>query len=117
VRLLNCRTLQFSTYYRDPPPYAILSHTWQDDEVLFQDFKDNNAASKAGYTKIKACCNQALKDGYEYTWIDTCCIDKTDSVELQEAITSMFRWYKEASMYVSSGIKFIGKNYPPYGAL
>ncbi|KAE8333834.1 ankyrin repeat-containing domain protein [Aspergillus sergii] len=35
--------------------------------------------------------------GYEYTWIDTCCIDKTSSAELSEAINSMFRYYQASS--------------------
>lgn len=29
--------------------------------------------------------------------MDTCCIDKTNAVELQEAINSMFRWYRDAT--------------------
>ncbi len=33
----------------------------------------------------------------KYFWIDTCCIDKSSSAELQEAITSMFRWYHNAT--------------------
>lgn len=36
--------------------------------------------------------------GYEYVWIDTCCIDKTSSAELSEAINSMFAWYQEAKV-------------------
>jgi hypothetical protein len=48
--------------------------------------------------KITACCLQAAKDGYEYTWIDTCCIDKTSSAELSESINSMFKWYQQAGI-------------------
>jgi Heterokaryon incompatibility protein (HET) len=79
------------------PPYAILSHTWHDDEVLFQDLQDIPLASKkAGFVKIQFCCNQALEDGFEFVWVDTCCIDKTSSAELSEAINSMYRWYRGA---------------------
>ncbi|KAK9311339.1 heterokaryon incompatibility protein-domain-containing protein [Lipomyces starkeyi] len=46
--------------------------------------------------KIQFCGKQALKDGYTYFWVDTCCIDKSDSAELQEAINSMFRWYQRS---------------------
>jgi hypothetical protein len=53
---------------------------------------------KAGYEKIKRCCETGAADGYEYVWIDTCCIDKTSSAELSEAINSMFRWYKLAEV-------------------
>ena len=44
-------------------------------------------------TKIRNFLTQAEKDGYEWAWSDTCCIDKTSSTELTEAINSMFRYY------------------------
>ncbi|KAJ1322991.1 HET domain-containing protein [Microdochium nivale] len=50
-----------------------------------------------GHAKIAACCRQAKAEGFDYVWIDTCCIDKRSSAELSEAINTMFRWYKEAS--------------------
>lgn len=54
--------------------------------------------AKQGIEKILNCCNVAMKDGYNYIWIDTCCIDKSSSAELSEAINSMFRWYREAGV-------------------
>lgn len=78
------------------PPYAILSHTWGDQEVLFQDMRDETGRSKQGYFKIELCVQQAKRDGLDYSWVDTCCIDKSSSAELQSAITSMFRWYSSA---------------------
>jgi hypothetical protein len=84
------------------PPYAILSHTWGEQEVTFDDLRmlDNikgvDAASKLGYDKIRFCAQQAQRDGLAYIWVDTCCIDKTNNTELSEAINSMFRWYKKA---------------------
>jgi Heterokaryon incompatibility protein (HET) len=100
MRLLDSRSLQFKVYYGDVPPYAILSHTWgqQDEEATFQDLRAGTGADKPEYAKIKACCTQAIQDGFDYVWIDTCCIDKTDSVELQEAISSMFNWYKKSAI-------------------
>ena len=79
------------------PPYAILSHTWgaDGDEITFKDL-DTPDKSKHGYTKIQFCGEQARKDCLQYFWVDTCCIDKTNHVELSEAITSMFRWYRDA---------------------
>ncbi|KAN0102226.1 HET domain containing protein [Hyaloscypha variabilis] len=56
------------------------------------------AKLKAGYTKIERCCDQAVGDGYDYVWIDTCCIDKSSSAELSEAINSMYMWYKSAKI-------------------
>ena len=56
---------------KDKPKYAILSHTWNDDEVTFQDMVKGTAQGKKGYTKIEYCCKQALLDALEYTWVDT----------------------------------------------
>jgi hypothetical protein len=113
------------------PPYAILSHTWEKDEYLFCDKLDPRAVRKAGYAKIKRCCEQALQDDHEWLWADTyvwlaskpwlflpvadvyrCCIDKSSSAELSEAINSMFRWYRNAQVCyayladVAGGIDF-----------
>lgn len=102
MRLLNARTLEFELF-PDPktrPEYAILSHTWEDEEVTFQEFQRATGAiqSKAGYAKIKLACEQAIKHGLQYSWVDTCCIDKSSSTELSEAINSMFRWYEESKV-------------------
>ena len=83
------------------PQYAILSHTWGADseEVTFKDLDlvDLTSKSKVGYNKIRFCGEQAASDGLQYFWVDTCCIDKSSSAELAEAINSMFRWYREAA--------------------
>jgi hypothetical protein len=81
------------------PRYAILSHTWAADnkEVTFKDLVEGTGKGKDGYTKILFCGKQAAKDGLQYFWIDTCCIDKSSSAELSEAINSMFRWYHDAA--------------------
>ncbi|KAN0072988.1 HET domain containing protein [Elaphomyces granulatus] len=83
----------------DIPCYAILSHTWgaYTEEVRFKDMMDGTGKSKPGYDKIRFCGEQARRDGLQYFWIDTCCIDKSSSTELQEAINSMFRWYRDAA--------------------
>ncbi|KAN0067831.1 hypothetical protein V8E54_014078 [Elaphomyces granulatus] len=83
----------------DIPRYAILSHTWGADteEVSFKDMIDGTGKRKTGYDKIRFCGEQAGRDGLEYFWIDTCCIDKSSSAELQEAINSMFCWYCDAA--------------------
>lgn len=51
-----------------------------------------------GYFKVLGCCKQALLDGWKWAWIDSCCIDKTSSAELSEAINSMFLWYRESQV-------------------
>lgn len=80
------------------PSYAILSHTWgpYGEEVTFEDMVFGTAHKKPGYDKIKFCATKALADGLFYFWVDTCCIEKRNSTELNEAINSMFRWYQKA---------------------
>jgi hypothetical protein len=80
----------------DIPKYAILSHRWGAEEVTYKDLIDGTSKSKAGYSKIQFCGEQAKRNGLQYFWVDTCCIDKSNAVELQEAINSMFRWYQHA---------------------
>jgi hypothetical protein len=99
MRLLHSKSLALKEFIgQDIPPYAILSHTWGEGEVSFQDLRTGEAPKKAGYQKIQHCCEEAAKDGFEYAWVDTCCIDKTSSSELSEAINSMYRWYQEAGV-------------------
>jgi hypothetical protein len=84
----------------DIPPYAILSHTWGDDgdEVTFKDLTDDNdkGKSKPGYRKLRFCGRQAKQDGLNFFWVDTCCIDKSSSAELSEALNSMYCWYQNS---------------------
>ncbi|TGO18329.1 hypothetical protein BPAE_0385g00080 [Botrytis paeoniae] len=79
------------------PKYAILSHRWETEEVTFEDLLDGTSKSKAGYSKIQFCGEQARRNGLQYFWVDTCCINKSNSTELAEAINSMFRWYQNAT--------------------
>jgi hypothetical protein len=79
------------------PPYAILSHTWGADEVTFQDMTLGTGAAKAGYRKIDFCAKQAALNGLQFFWVDTCCINKTSSAELLEAINCMFLWYRDSA--------------------
>lgn len=82
--------------------YAILSHTWEKDEVDFQEMKaeprPSRLLTKAGFLKVKKTCEVAREKGYGYAWVDTCCIDKASSAALSEAINSMYNWYKESSI-------------------
>jgi hypothetical protein len=78
--------------------YAILSHTWEAEEVDFQEmrFQRDVAMKRKGFNKIAMTCRLAREREILYAWIDTCCIDKTSSAALSEAINSMFKWYKES---------------------
>src|SRR5262249_11848592 len=99
--LLDARSLKLVGFFgKEIPPYAILSHTWGNDgdEVSYQDIKTRYAQEKKGYAKIQYCCTQALADGIQYAWVDTCCIDKGNNTESSEAINSMFDWYAKADI-------------------
>jgi hypothetical protein len=100
MRLLQCDNdgefslTEFAA--NDVPIYGILSHRWGAEEVTYNDLLDGTYKTKAGYEKIQFCGEQARRDGLQYFWVDTCCIDKSDVVEYQHAINSMFRWYRDA---------------------
>ena len=97
MRLLDTQTIELSEFFdADIPPYAILSHTWGKNEVTFQKFDRARAEGSASYDKIARCCTLASSRGYQWVRIDTCCIDKSSSAELSEAINSMFRWYRNS---------------------
>ncbi len=106
IRLIDTETLRLIWFADgDIPQYAILSHTWEhDQEISFQEMttigedQDYPAAKKRGYNKVVETCQQARRDNIAYAWIDTCCIDKTSSSELSEAINSMYRWYEQAEV-------------------
>ncbi|KAK3393921.1 hypothetical protein B0H63DRAFT_555214 [Podospora didyma] len=103
MRLVNTHSRRLENFYQHPiEPYAILSHTWgkEEEELSFRDMmavdKDHSVGERTA--KLEGCCAQAQKDGIKYVWIDTCCIDKTNAVELGEAINSMFRWYQKSAI-------------------
>ncbi|KAI2469329.1 heterokaryon incompatibility protein-domain-containing protein [Annulohypoxylon bovei var. microspora] len=99
--LINTETLQLENVTSPLKGfYAILSHTWEDEQVTFQNFSNlTSARSLRGFTKIEKTC-QLAKEKYNlrHAWVDTCCIDKTSSAELSEAINSMYRWYQAAAV-------------------
>ncbi|KAI1806533.1 HET-domain-containing protein [Daldinia bambusicola] len=104
MRLINTATKELEEFFDDsiPSKYAVLSHRWGNDEVTFQEWIRNlsdlsKLSSRQGYRKIASCCEQAREDDIEWVWVDTCCIDKTSSQELSEAINSMFAWYQNSS--------------------
>ncbi|KAH8664390.1 heterokaryon incompatibility protein-domain-containing protein [Xylariales sp. PMI_506] len=117
MRLLNAHTLEFEEVPNcESKTYAILSHTWGSNELSYQDMLGYQRRQKAetaversvcdmlwpnspegpGLDKIRSCARQALKDNINHIWVDTCCIDKSSSAELQESINSMFTWYLQA---------------------
>ncbi|SMR49479.1 unnamed protein product [Zymoseptoria tritici ST99CH_3D1] len=99
--LLHVRTRELVHFMDDRSvigKYAILSHTWEDEEVSFTNIKTSEAHNMMGYRKIDYACRQAEAADLEYVWVDTCCINKDSSAELSESINSMFRWYYNAKI-------------------
>jgi hypothetical protein len=99
MRLIETTKLELHEFFgAQVPSYVILSHTWERGEVSFQDMQGDDADKNEGYYKIRRFCDLAVAQGFEYAWVDTCCIDKTSSAELSEAINSMYRWYQQAEV-------------------
>ncbi|KAF2815755.1 HET-domain-containing protein [Mytilinidion resinicola] len=99
--LINTTTLKLEFFVNpEKASYAILSHTWGDEEVIFQELQslDKASSQKKGFAKIVRICEKARQEGLQYAWVDTCCIDKSSSAELSEAINSMFAWYKDSAV-------------------
>ncbi|KAI1767417.1 HET-domain-containing protein [Hypoxylon sp. FL1150] len=108
MRLLDTRTLELVSKdvvdkeaRSSIPKYAILSHRWTEEEIKFEDIAGNIKKAtrrKKGWSKMRDFCNEARENGYNYAWIDTCCINKTSSQEVGDSISSMFDWYREADV-------------------
>lgn len=106
--LINVESLRLQNFVgRDIPHYAILSHTWDEEEITFDMMQELRTADDAraaeirgmrGFRKIKGTCQLAVEYSLDWAWIDTCCIDKRSSAELSEAINSMFDWYGRAKI-------------------
>jgi hypothetical protein len=111
MRLLDAKRLELVDVRDDAiPPYAILSHTWGEEEITLQelrymkgrmpqslDKRKRSIADKNGFAKVKDAATLAVTRGFSYIWVDTCCIDKSSSAELSEAINSMYLWYQQAA--------------------
>ncbi|KAL7924628.1 Sucrase/ferredoxin-like domain-containing protein [Trichoderma austrokoningii] len=104
MRLLSTETYQITEFFDySIPEYAILSHTWGPEELTYQDLTTRSIdvarqTKPQGFAKVEGACALARSEGHAYIWIDTCCIDKTSSAELSEAINSMYSWYRGAAV-------------------
>jgi hypothetical protein len=106
MRLINTTTLQLEEFFdKALPKYAILSHTWGQNEVTLADYKQRMHGERNledieddAVSKIRGFCRLAAADRHSHGWVDTCCIDKKSSAELSEAINSMYHWYRDTRM-------------------
>jgi hypothetical protein len=104
MRLINTETLKMEEFGLDNAPrYAILSHRWlkPEEELTYQKIQDPekvDECSLKGYRKVALFCREALRYGYDWGWVDSCCINKDSSTELTEAINSMYPWYRDSAV-------------------
>jgi Heterokaryon incompatibility protein (HET) len=108
MRLLNTSTYSLHDSEDEVvmanPDYAVVSHRWEpgNNEITFQRFNPTDLRSSNSLTpslaKIKNACAKAREQSLYWLWIDTCCIDKTNSKELGNSLNSMFKWYQEATV-------------------
>ncbi|KAG1848654.1 heterokaryon incompatibility protein-domain-containing protein [Suillus subluteus] len=76
--------------------YVMLSHRWEGTEPSLHDIRGKEVYelnSVGGIQKLQSFCKTARDKGYRWAWIDTCCIDQTNNVEVQQSVNSMFIWY------------------------
>ena len=103
--------------------YAILSHRWEANEVTFEDMANGTSKSKEGYGKLQFCADQATRDSLEYFWVDTCCINKSNNVELharfedyrkkREVFNEKFKYHAtKRQKYYVRGEDSLGNKYP-----
>jgi hypothetical protein len=109
MRLLNLETLRLEEFYSNIPDYFILSHRWGEDEITYRDITTlsiSELEQKKSWPKILGFINASRNPDHDcpkpkYGWVDTFCIDKDSSSELSEAINSMFRWYRSATLCIA----------------
>ncbi|KAI5989360.1 hypothetical protein EDD15DRAFT_1319233 [Pisolithus albus] len=83
--------------------FVTFSHRWGEGEPLLREVEGRpigDLSSEGGFGKLQAFCDRACEQGYLWAWSDTCCIDKDSSAELQEAIGSMFAWYRRSALTI-----------------
>ena len=134
MRLLHARDLVLKKFeLSDAPEYAAISHRWTDHEISLQEFQNSKSGHRrgCGWVKIIQGCKIAWRRGINWIWIDTACIDKESSTEMNESINSMYRWYersKECYVFLPDvheicacncrlqdySIKQVGRRYPRF---
>ncbi|KAJ8591875.1 hypothetical protein M405DRAFT_87797, partial [Rhizopogon salebrosus TDB-379] len=83
--------------------YAMLSHRWEGEEPLLHDIRHKvvyELEPVGGVPKLQSFCKVARDAGYRWAWSDTCCIDKSNNVEVQESVNSMFVWYHHSALTI-----------------
>ena len=82
---------------------AMLSHRWEDNEPLIRHIEDKavyELTPTACVAKLQSFCKTVRDAGYRWAWVDTCCIDQSNNVEVQQSVNSMFAWYRHSALTV-----------------
>ncbi|KAH9211069.1 heterokaryon incompatibility protein-domain-containing protein [Leptodontidium sp. 2 PMI_412] len=121
MRLLHSSSLELKDFADSVPPrYAILSHLWGPDEATIEDFRGSRNISDLlshGHHKIKNCCMQAQRDGIQWVWIDSCCVDRSIRDELSDTINLMYKWLENSHVcyaYLSTVSSAVGQIMPTF---
>ncbi|KAJ9661385.1 hypothetical protein H2198_001953 [Neophaeococcomyces mojaviensis] len=120
IRLVDTGTLALHEVEDSDQPdytYMILSHRWSGTgEVSYDDLSSSHFdLSTPRFKKLVGFCSPARSHGYRYVWVDTCCINKNSTVDVQQAINSMYRWYKESKVCVAY-LEDVGPGRKPFSA-
>ncbi|KAF4997486.1 hypothetical protein FGRMN_3850 [Fusarium graminum] len=100
MRLINVNTgelNEFSSTHR--LEYATLSHTWEQREITYQEWLGSRLHAPNAAKKVLEACRVA-KDSLkvQLLWADTCCINKSNRREVDQAVNSMFAWYRNSTV-------------------
>ncbi|KAG1888594.1 hypothetical protein F4604DRAFT_1569692 [Suillus subluteus] len=83
--------------------WVMLSHRWGEKELLLHDIQDKvvyELESVDSITKLQSFCEITRDAGFLWAWMDTCCIDQKNNVELQKSVNSMFVWYHNSALTI-----------------
>ncbi|KAI6038626.1 hypothetical protein EDC04DRAFT_2569599, partial [Pisolithus marmoratus] len=96
---MECIRPTVSKYFR----FVTLSHRWGEGEPSLREIEGHSIygmSTNGGFGKLQAFCVTAFERECLWAWSDTCCIDRDSSAELQEAIGSMFAWYRRSAFTI-----------------
>jgi hypothetical protein len=106
IQLLSVPSLELTTFISNVPEYVILSHNWEQKELIFENVVKNpisaassSARAKRRFFRVQGTRAFAAKDEFEWVWVARCCINKSSPAGLQEAIHSTFRWCQNIQIY------------------
>ena len=83
--------------------YAMISHMWEEEEPLPHNIQNHSVYELhpvGGIVKSQSFCKIARAAGYQWAWIDICCVDQSNRVDFHESAGSKFLWYSRSALTV-----------------